>query len=375
MDLNLELTTLRQETFNQALKQAKEEGRRIAGFHCAYVPEELLHAMDFVPCRLSAQNSKGTEQGAAFFSSTNCGFVRHAFDKVLCGDYEFLDCMVFMNGCDNNRRLYDNWVHAGKNPTKRYFLPVPNTKGPTAQAAYITELQLMLDWFAREFEAEPSHESLQASIALYNQKRSLLQRIYELRLERDIPGSEYHKLLLATSYIPVEKAIELLQVFMEAARERPARKDESRPRLMLVSHCSEDLALYEAIESLGAEIVVEKNCLGAAQGDMLVEDSPTPLAAIADRYLNHLSCSRMMDDFRKRLDFVVYAMSTYQAKALVIDCLKFCTLGQTEAFLLRNEAARRNIPALVLDRELFSSDMGQTRTRLQAFLEELRAKK
>ena len=82
----------------------------------------------------------------------------------------------------------------------------------------------------------------------------------------------------------------------------------------------------------------------------------------------------MMDDFRARLDYVMSAMKAYHAKALVIDCLKFCTLGQTEAFLLQKEAAKANIPALLLERELFSTDMGQTRTRLQAFLEEIRAR-
>ena len=374
MDLYLELDRLRQGTFNSSLKKAKEEGDRVAGFHCAYVPEELLHAMDFVPCRLSAQNSQGTEQGAAYFSTTNCGFVRHAFDKVLRGDYDFLDCMVYMNGCDNNRRLYDNWVHAEKGPTKKYFLPVPNTKGPTALLAYQQELKLMLDWFEREFQARCPEDALRKSIALYNQKRTLLQRIYALRMDRDIKGSEHHRLLLAVSVVRVEKAIELLQLFLSETRIRPPRSEKSGVRLMLVSHCSEDLALYENIESLGAQIVVEKNCLGAAQGDALVEESPTPLAAIAKRYLSHLACSRMMDDFRARLDYVMGAMKAYQAKALVIDCLKFCTLGQTEAFLLQKEAAKANIPTLRLERELFSSDMGQTRTRLQAFLEEIRAR-
>jgi 2-hydroxyglutaryl-CoA dehydratase, D-component. len=60
--------------------------------------------------------SSGTTRADAYYSSINCSFVKNCFDKALNGDFDFLDGVVFLNGCDHSRRMYDNWRFAKMNP-------------------------------------------------------------------------------------------------------------------------------------------------------------------------------------------------------------------------------------------------------------------
>ena len=107
---------------NPYLDAAVAGGSKVIGYFCSYVPEEIIHAAGMIPYRMRAVDNRGTDRGSVYYSAINCSFVRSCFGKALEGDFSFLDGIVFSNGCDHLRRMYDNWRYAGTGPRFRHML-------------------------------------------------------------------------------------------------------------------------------------------------------------------------------------------------------------------------------------------------------------
>ena len=73
--------------YNALLESEKKAGKKIIGYFCSYFPEEIVHAAGFIPYRMTATGSTGTTKGDIYFSSLNCTFVKHCFDKALQGGF------------------------------------------------------------------------------------------------------------------------------------------------------------------------------------------------------------------------------------------------------------------------------------------------
>ena len=361
---------------NEHLASARAEGKRVVGYFCSYVPEELIHAAGMVPYRMRAVGSVGTHRGDEYFSGLNCSFVRHCFDKALCGDFEFLDGVVFSNGCDHTRRTYDNWRHAELPPDFLHMFVIPHVLGETAVARLAVHMERLKSAIEEHFSCRITAEDLGASIRLYNRKRELLQEISDSRLSKEVPikGSEMLSLVLAVTALPVERAIEFLEEVKEAIRGR-STANEGDCRIFMLSGALEEREHLELIEDCGAAIVGDSFCFGTRHYDGLVDESGECIPALAKRYLEHLSCPRMMNDFRRRLSYARAAIERLSVDASIIEKLKFCDLWGGEAFIFKREFKKHGLLLLALERELYGGGQGQIRTRVQALLEQVRARR
>jgi len=129
---------------NSATRSWKEQGGRVMGYFCSAVPEELFTAAGFLPFRIRATGSTGTELSDAHFSNLNCSFVRHCFNVALLGEYDFLDGVVLINSCDNLRRIYDHWRRQLTTPFVR-IMSFPRKTGPPQVDWYQKELAELRD--------------------------------------------------------------------------------------------------------------------------------------------------------------------------------------------------------------------------------------
>ncbi len=371
-----ELRTISEQTYNPFLKDEKAAGKPLIGYFCPYLPEELLHAAGMVPCRINAVGSRGTAKGDIYFSPINCSYVRHIFDKVLNREYDFLDGVIFTNGCDHNKRLYDNWRDArgesGLPPDFLYMFEVPHMINDRAETKLNREILKLISTLEQMFSVKIEESAVSASIAIYNRKRRLMKEIFGKRgrLETKVSGSDMLRLMLAATVIPVEAACDLLARLNESLGD-PPEKPEGRPRILLTGGCFEEPDLIDMIEECGGEVVADTFCHGMRYFDMEVDESAPPLEALAARYLCHASCPRMINDFYRRMDSLQQTMLEYSVDAVIVEKLMFCDLWGGENFLLHQESKRLGFPILTLDRELYSEGKGQRRTRLQAFFEQL----
>jgi len=372
-----EIREIAKKTANQHLTEAKKNNKKIMGYFCCYVPEELIHAAGFIPYRMRAVENHSTAKSDAYFSAANCSFVRQCFNKALDNEFPFLDGVVFMNSCDHLRRMYDNWKHSGKDPKFLYMLPVPHKSDEICIGEFTRELNVLKSKMEDFYGVKISAEALNNSIKLYNRQRSLLMNIYNSRKAAHVPlkGSEFTDIMLAVSALPVEESIGMLEKVLEEITDRKTGSP-SDVRIYLGSGYHEEQALLDLMEESGAIIVGDNSCLGIMNFDMSTEENTNdPLRAIAGRYLKRISCPRMVDDYERRLDFMNDAVREFKVDAVILDKLEFCTLWSGMVYLYKKELEKTNIPHLKLSRELNSGATGQLKTRVQALIEEIKNRK
>ncbi len=68
---------------NPATRGWKGQERRVMGYFCSAIPEEIFTAAGFLPFRMRATGSTSTELSDSYFSNLNCSFVRHCFNVAL----------------------------------------------------------------------------------------------------------------------------------------------------------------------------------------------------------------------------------------------------------------------------------------------------
>ena len=359
---------------NAHLTKQKASGGRVIGIFCSYVPEEIIIAAGMVPFRMRAVGSTKTDLGDTWFSSFNCSYTRHVFDLALEGRFNFLDGVILINACDHIRRMYDNWRAALNHPSLVHLMAVPRKKAQGARSWYRDEIGLFKNALENHFDITITGEDIHQAIRLTNRIRRLLATIYATRKMDDPPltGAEALAIIMAGTALPRGIFLEMLEELVKELDGRCAYADK-RPRLMIQSGCLEEITHLELIERLGGAIVDDSLCFGRRYFDTLIdENAADPLDALADRYLNHLSCPRIGDDFMNRLAHTRRAVIDFRVDGLICERLKFCDLWGGEAFILRTEAKKINLPVLYLERELYAGSEGQLKTRIQAFLERIR---
>ena len=77
-----------------------DAGKKVIGYFCCFVPDEIITAFDMVPYRIQGSQSEPIDQADAYIEPMACPFARSCFNKALKGEYDFLDGFVAPHSCD-----------------------------------------------------------------------------------------------------------------------------------------------------------------------------------------------------------------------------------------------------------------------------------
>jgi len=370
-DIISSINNLSKLTTNEYIEKHMLLKKNVVGYFCSYIPEEIFTAADIIPYRMRGVGSEGTELADAYYSSKNCSYPKNILNKILKGEYDFLSGIVIMNGCDHIRRMYDILRHKSPAYDKFiHFVDVPHKTGKLQYKWYINMLQNFISTMEEYFNIEITDEALSRAIKLHNKKRDLLREIHELRKDSklNIKGSIILKLMLSITFIPVNEAITFLEKFLAVIKVNQVQNNKSI-RIILTGGCLEDISHIEIIEELGGTVVVDNTCPGYRYSSIRVKEEESPLKNIASGYLEHLSCARMTNLYKQRLDFIKTVYKDFCADGIIFEKLPFCVLYGGEMYLYRNEFKKYNYPFLAIEREYNDRASGQIKTRIQAFLE------
>ncbi len=356
---------------NEYIERWRADGGKIVAYFCSYIPEEIIHAAGLLPMRIRATGSAETDDGDTYLSSYNCTFTRHFLDIVLKGGFDFVDGIVGMNSCDHIRRTFDIINEKAPRPFMQ-FLNVPHLRNKSARGWYLKEITALRENLASRFGVEITDEKLRDSIRLYNDTRSLLKQIHETRRRPNPPisGAEMLGITVSATAMPKEELNPMLHTLVEELDTRSVEGD-SRARVMLVAGLLDDPEFLKVIEDQGALIVAESLCFGSRYFWNEADESLDPMEALTERYMNHPSCPRMIDEHDSRFEFIEKMAEDYGADGIICERLKFCDLWAGESALLRWSARKSELPLLVLEKEYNLGGLGQLKTRVQAFIESM----
>ena len=100
-----ELSEISSATLNQTVKVWKGQGKKVVGFMCSYVPEEIIYAAGVIPYRVRATGFTKTSRSDALMSNFSCSFARSCLEFALDGTYDFLDGLVASDSCAQIERI------------------------------------------------------------------------------------------------------------------------------------------------------------------------------------------------------------------------------------------------------------------------------
>jgi benzoyl-CoA reductase/2-hydroxyglutaryl-CoA dehydratase subunit BcrC/BadD/HgdB len=303
----------------------------------------------------------------------NCTIVRSCLEYVFTGRFDFLDGFVFTNSCDHSRRLYDI-LRETKPSTLMHFLSVPHKVGGDEISQWHRgEFALLEETIQKTFGAEVTHDKLRNAVEVYNESRTLLKELYDLRKSDRPPlsGAEALGVVLAASSMPREEFNRILREALEELREREGVSGY-RARLMVAgSGGCDDPEYYRIIEGQGGLIVTDSLCFGSRYFWNHVEDEEDLLLALARSYLRRPSCANMTDQVAERFAFIERMARDFAVDGVIFQRIRHCDLWGGQLFYITEKMKESKIPLLSLEREYRLAATGQLRTRVQAFLESM----
>jgi len=286
MTINEQLNELYFERGKRA-RLLHDSGKKIIGYFCCYVPDEIIAALDMIPYRIQGSQSETIDQADAYIETTACPFARSCFNLAIKGSYDFLDGFVAPHSCDTIERLYAIW-RQNKPSSYNHFINVPHMMGPSSDRFYRKELEYFIktleDWSGTKLDMQ----KLKGSIKLYNERRALLRELYALR-KTDPPmvsGEEITKVLVAGMGIPAEEHIELVKGFITEVKERIQPIVTKMPRIFVWGNELDDVAFIKLVEESGASVVMDDLCTGTRIFWDDVPETEDPLDGIVTRYMS-----------------------------------------------------------------------------------------
>lgn len=353
------------------------QGKTVIGYFCCYTPVEIFTALDVVPYRIQGAVGRPLEQVNQHFETIACPYVRSCFDLALTGKYDFLSGIVIPHTCDATHRLYDIWKYHMK-PRYGHVLTVPHMTHWASFEFFEKELQLLQRSLERFTGRSATEDDLVKAVRLHNRSRALRRKLYELR-KPDPPlvtGTEVIQLLVADMTLPVEEFNGLLEGVIQQVSERP-RARAKVPRLLLVGSEMDDVSLVRLTEECGAAVVMDDLCTGSRSFWKDVETSRGVLAGLAERYLGGISCPCTYREGKaaQRFAYLQDYARDWNVQGALLYAIRFCDTYQLDAPEIQNYLMGLGLPVLHIEHDYVTAPIAQWKTRVEAFLETIEARK
>jgi benzoyl-CoA reductase subunit C len=365
---------------NSYIDEWQRNNKKVVGFYCTYIPEELLYAARLLPFRIRATGNKDTDLGDIYMVRFTCSFVRATLDMALKGVYDFLDGFLVCNSCDHSRRMFELFslkvFNQERIPKKvpQFYLALPHTITKEGFEWYKQEIQELKAELEKEFSLkEISPEKLEDAIEVYNKNRALLKEIHEMRIGKSpkLTGSEALQIQMANSSVRKDFANQELERIVQLLKESEPIDTSNKKRILLVGSVVDNIEFTKLLENSNAFITSDFLCFGTRNmmDNIKVKMNESPLNTITERLYYRLSCPRMMDDHNRRLEFLKEEIKRANIEGVLLQRINNCDLHGCDNMLFSHELKELEIPVLNIDREFYQSDTTRLQTRIEAFLE------
>ena len=357
------------------IKEWKAQGKKIVGWLCNYVPEELIHAAGILPVRVTGyHDSHNMRDGTVKLSTSLCSFTRSCLQIMLDKELNFMDGFICGNCCDGTRRFSEVVILEGFENLKLHMVNPPFKITDASIELYKIELLNTKKWLEDAFEVTITDEDISESIKVYNTTRRLVRKLNGLRKLDNPPitGTEVMEVMNAGYCIPKEEFNKILEQLIEELEDTNQSVKDGY-RLMVIGTPMTNPGFFSMLEESGSVVVSEEMCTGSRYYWELVDDNSNPMDALAARYLSNFPCARMIPS-TNRMDMLLELAREWKVEGIVSANIPFCAFYGSDVPMLRNLLKEEGIPMLELTMEYNEGATEQSKTRIQAFFEMIESK-
>ena len=364
------------------LLDEKDQGRKIIGSFCVFVPEEIALAANATLVGLCSGADFAVEEVEKYLPRNTCALIKSAFGFKLgqvCPYLESADMVVGENTCDGKKKAYES---LGPMLGNLYVMDLPQMKSDQGRDLLRKEYHRFKLAVEDLTGVTITHESLKQAIRTVNAKRGALHRLAQLRKADSAPISGLDALLAnqVSFYDNPARFTESLHKICDELEKKIADKQgvfaEKTPRI-LMSGCPMAVPNWKLpwiVETSGAVIVGEESCVGERGVRNLTDDTGATMDAlmdaITDRYFK-VDCAIFTPN-KDRLDHIEQMAKAYKADGVIHYGLQFCQPYTMEAIPVENALEEKDIPCLRIETDYGMEDVGQLKTRIEAFVEQLK---
>lgn len=360
--------------------------KKIVGTMCVQVPQELIHAAGAFPLRLCNGATAYDQIGAEFMPAKSCPVVRATMgmlyvDQALWG--ESLQTIVIPTTCDQKKKSCEMLADMGY-PV--YALEMPSSKESGASRFYWQESikKFTLD-LQKMTKVKITAKRLQEAIGKVASASSLYRKLHELRKSDPslILGKDMFLVTNAYFFDEIDRWQQsvgrLISELEERKRNGFSACNRQAPRILFTGSppIFPNLKVPILVEQAGGVIVADETCSsGRLLYDSVSFDEPTlndMIPALADRSLKPCTCpclSPNQDRQRKLIDMA----KEYKADGVVYQAFSGCLPYEMEQKQVAKALNAAKIPMLYVETDYSPEDMGQLSTRVEAFIESIKAR-
>jgi benzoyl-CoA reductase/2-hydroxyglutaryl-CoA dehydratase subunit BcrC/BadD/HgdB len=363
------------------LLDEKAAGRKIIGSYCVFVPEEIVLAANATLVGLCSGADFATEEVEKLLPRNTCALIKSSFGFKLgkvCPYLESADMIVGENTCDGKKKAYESLDNLVEN---LHVMDLPQVKSENGRALLKAEYERFKTAVENLTGVSITAGSLKEAIRTVNAKRTAIHRLSSLRKADPAPISGLDALLANQVFFYdnparfTESVNKICDELEQRIQEKKGVYPEKTPRI-LVSGCPQAVPNWKLpaiVETAGAVIVGEESCVGERGTRNLTDESGETVAellnAIVDRYFR-VDCAIFTPN-QERLDHIEQMVTEYKADGVIHYGLQFCQPYLMEAIPVEKTLEEKSIPCLRIETDYSMEDVGQLKTRIEAFVEQL----
>lgn len=359
----------------------KEEGKKLVGVFCVFVPEEIVVGSGNICVGLCAGSQMTVPDGETVLPRNTCPMVKSLMGfklANLCPYFQATDLVVGETTCDGKKKAWE--ILDEKAPT--YVMELPQRKTESDMKLWEEEVNKFKEKVEELSGRKVTAEEIAQGIKIVNAKREVLQRLQNLRAADPAPISGKDSIYITQlSFFDdqqrfTEKANQLCDELEERVKAGEGVFPKGTPRILLAG-TPMPLPYWKAhniIETSGAVVVGEESCIGTRYFESRIGEIPDTVdeqvKAIAKRSMG-VNCSCFTPN-NERTEDIVRLAKELNADGVIYYNLMFCGPYSIEYLAIEKRLEKEGIPVMKIESDYSPEDAGQLKTRIEAFIEMVR---
>ena len=357
------------------MKAHKDNGGKIVGTYCSFIPTELIIAAGAIPVTLCATSEEPIAAAEEHLPSNLCPLIKASYGFALtdtCPYFYFSDFIVGETTCDGKKKMFELM-----NDIKdTYVMQLPSSRDEVALTMWEAEIKKIWKKLEYFYGVTITEEDVKKAILQKNAERDLVLEYLDLGKLNPSPisGYELGTKLDTMSFIPsMEERCKQLRERIDEVKadwETNSKGKVSRKPRILITGCPNGGVrdkTIKVLEELGADVVAFDACNSNREKIEKVDTTLPVTEALAKKYLN-INCS-VMSPNTDRLKFISDMIDDYQVDGVLEIILQACHTFSIESYNVKKAVLAKGIPYLKVETDYSKADAGQINTRLEAFLE------
>ena len=372
------------------IKEQKEAGKKVIGYSCIFAPLEMILAAGAIPVRIGSGWYDTAKLGDRIMPVEICPIIRSTVGAKMVSLSPYLelsDAVVIPLTCDGRTKLSEMLSDF----KEIWLMNPPRVKDdPHTLGMWKEEIQVIKEKIEKLTGNKITRKSLREAIKTMQKATKAFRRLQELRKGPPVINGRDAMLVNQTSLWDdikrwTQKVNELCDELEKRVEQNEYSSYPETPRVMITGTpmiWPDSWKVPNLIEEANPQgvIVVDEQCSGdRIHYDPVGVDEWTMsdmVNAVSERYIMACTCPCFTSEHgnEDRINWIIDRIKEYKVDGVIYYVVRGCILYAMEYARIKRILDRLDIPVYYLDTEYTREDVGQMKTRVEAFLEMLEAR-